>query len=221
MLTLATLRSSVGGITHIRSVTAGLVAISMTSVEALHYDSRGSESSGCAIGARMEEMMTSLAVRVERVDVLCGRPFSDTIAVFERQVPRADISAMNGLVTSQASAAEVQTRIAAMVGELGFMILAKVDQGPLVSLLGKPKRMTTYLIGNPVLANRMFEQHPAVGLYAPLRVSIYEDQRGITHFTYEKPSASLAQFDTEQIRIVAAVLDEKLAALTAKLVLSR
>src|SRR5262249_6127940 len=37
--------------------------------------------------------------------------------------------------------------------------------------------MSLYLIGNPLLANRMYEQHPAVGLYAPLRASIYEDMK--------------------------------------------
>ncbi|MGH9875807.1 MAG: DUF302 domain-containing protein, partial [Pyrinomonadaceae bacterium] len=103
------------------------------------------------------------------------------------------------------------------VGDLGFMILGKIDQGPLVSLLGKPKKMTTYLIGNPVLANRMFEQHPGVGLYAPLRGSIYEDYEGKSHFTYDRPSTVLEQFENSEIRAVAKMLDEKMASLAAYL----
>jgi uncharacterized protein (DUF302 family) len=86
-----------------------------------------------------------------------------------------------------------------------------------VSLLGRPKKLSLYAIGNPVLANRMFERQPAVGLYAPLRACLYEDHEGQAHFTYERPSASLAQFDDAEVRAVAQVLDAKMAALAAYL----
>jgi hypothetical protein len=88
-------------------------------------------------------------------------------------------------------------------------VLAKLDQGQLVSLLGRPKKMSVYLIGNPVLANRMYDQHPAVGFYAPLRASIYEDYEGRSHFSYDRPSGLLEQFDNEEIRAVARILDQK------------
>jgi uncharacterized protein (DUF302 family) len=39
-----------------------------------------------------------------------------------------------------------------------------------------------------VLANRMYEADPAIGVYAPLRAAIYEDQEGRAHFTYDRPS---------------------------------
>ena len=76
------------------------------------------------------------------------------------------------MVASGWDARRIERAIEEMVGELWFMILGKLEQGPLVSLLGKPKKMSLYLIGNPVLANRMYDQHPAVGLYAPPRALI-------------------------------------------------
>jgi hypothetical protein len=97
-----------------------------------------------------------------------------------------------------------------MVGDLGFMALASLHPGPLVSLLGEPKKMTIYLLGNPVLADRMFEQDPAVAMYAPLRAVIYEDRDGITRFTYDLPSSTLGQFDNEEIRFVARLLDDRM-----------
>jgi uncharacterized protein (DUF302 family) len=111
------------------------------------------------------------------------------------------------------SAKEIDARVRSMVGDLEFVVLGKVDQGPLVSLLGKPKKLSTYLIGNPVLANRMFEQRPDVGLYAPLRVAIYEDDRGTSHFTYDRPTSILAQFEDGRIQAVAKILDQKMASL--------
>jgi len=152
---------------------------------------------------------------VERVDVISAQSFAETVAAFEKKVPAADLAALNRLANGHASRREVEASVQAMVGDLGFMILGKIDQGPLVSLLGKPKKLSVYLIGNPVLANRMFEQNPAVGVYAPLRVSIYEDYEGKAHFTYEKPSSSLAQFDHAEIHAVAKMLDDKMNQLTA------
>jgi len=154
---------------------------------------------------------------VVRVDVVTRRPFAEVVTRLEQKIPSADLATLNRLVHSQASASEIENSVKAMVGNLGFMILAKLEQGPLVSLLGKPKKLSVYLVGNPVLANRMFEQNPAVGVYAPLRVSVYEDYQGRSHFTYEKPSTSLAQFENAEIRTVAKLLDEKMGQLTAYL----
>jgi len=134
-------------------------------------------------------------------------------AAIEKKIPPADFGVFNKLAASHATAKEIEAKVQSMAGDLEFMILGKIDQGPLVSLLGKPKKMTTYLIGNPVLANRMYEQHPAVGLYAPLRASAYQDDWGKSHFTYDRPSSLLAQFENTQIQAVGKILDEKMASL--------
>jgi uncharacterized protein (DUF302 family) len=105
-----------------------------------------------------------------------------------------------------------------MVGDLGFAHLAKLEQGPLVSLLGKPKRMTVYLLGNPVLANTMFEHHPEIGLYAPLRASVFEDYSGLAHFTYDRPSTLLHQFGNDDVTAVARMLDDRMSKLAESLV---
>jgi len=112
--------------------------------------------------------MVSRTFTVERIDVESKKSFEDLAAAIEKKIPPADFGVFNKLAASHATAKEIEAKVQSMAGDLEFMILGKIDQGPLVSLLGKPKKMTTYLIGNPVLANRMYEQHPAVGLYAPL-----------------------------------------------------
>jgi uncharacterized protein (DUF302 family) len=156
---------------------------------------------------------------VEKIDLLARQSFDDVRAAFEKVVPAADLAAMTKLITSHASRHEIEETVRSMTGDSGFMILGRIDQGPLTSLLGKPKHMTTYLVGNPVLATRMFDQNPGVSHYAPVRVSIYEDFQGRTHFTYEQPSSLLAQFDDGEIRAVGKILDEKLASLAQALTL--
>ena len=123
--------------------------------------------------------MNTTRFEVERFDYLSSKTFEQVIAALEQQVPRADLPKLSQLVVLQAPAGEIEKAVQAMVGNLGFMHFAKLDQGPLVSLLGKRKRLTVYLLGNPVLANRMFEHRPQVRLYAPLRASVYEDDLGV------------------------------------------
>jgi uncharacterized protein (DUF302 family) len=160
-----------------------------------------------------EPAMNTTRYEVERFDYPSLKTFEQVIAALEQQVPRADLPKLSQLVVSQAPAGEIEKSVQAMVGDLGFMHFAKLDQGPLVSLLGKRKRLTVYLLGNPVLANRMFEHRAEVGLYAPLRASVYEDDRGIAHFTYDRPSTLLQQFNQEDVTAVARMLDDRMAKL--------
>ena len=160
--------------------------------------------------------MNTTRFEVERFDYPSSKTFEQVIAALEQQVPRADLPKLSQLVVLQAPAGEIEKTVQAMVGDLGFMHFAKLDQGPLVSLLGKQKRLTVYLLGNPVLANRMFEHRPDVGLYAPLRASVYEDDRGVAHLTYDRPSTLLQQFNQEDVTAVARMLDDRMAKLAER-----
>jgi hypothetical protein len=154
---------------------------------------------------------------VERVDVPVSKSFAEAVSLLEHTVPEADVGTFNRLVATHATQREIESAIQPMAGELGLMNLAHLEQGPLVSLLGRPKKMTTFLIGNPVLANRMFERDPAIAAYAPVRFSIYEDSRATVHVLYDRPSTLLRQFHDEEVDAVASALDEKLSALAAKI----
>jgi hypothetical protein len=81
------------------------------------------------------------------------------------KVPAGDMATLIRLAQSQANARQIEEAVQKTVGDLGFMVLGRLEQGALVSLLGRSKKLTTFLIGNPVLANRMFERDPAVGGY--------------------------------------------------------
>jgi hypothetical protein len=161
--------------------------------------------------------MTTHRFTVERIDVTTERSFEQATAAFEENVPAADTTMLTRLVETQASAREIQAAVALAQGDLELMILAKVVQGSLTSLLGTPKKLSVYLIGNPVIANRLFERNRGAGLYAPLRVSLYEDPSGKVHIAYDRPSSLLGSFEDAEINAVAALLDEKMATLSRRL----
>jgi hypothetical protein len=91
---------------------------------------------------------------VERINVRLTRSFPKACAALEEPAPIADVSAFAQMVSSGWDARRIERAIEGMVGELGFMILGKLEHGLLVSILGKTKKMTLYLLRNPVLANR-------------------------------------------------------------------
>ena len=73
-----------------------------------------------------------------------------------------------------------------------------------------------YVVGNPLLAIQMTQHDIRAGLYAPLRVLLYEDEQGKTCVEYDKPSSLFGQFGNANINEVAAMLDQKLEQLVTE-----
>jgi uncharacterized protein (DUF302 family) len=86
--------------------------------------------------------------------------------------------------------------------------------GDWLILNGGRRNGNVYYIGNVLSAVAMTRENFGAGLYAPLRVAVYEDENGTT-FEYDKPSTLFAQFHDPKIDEVAHSLDDRLAALLA------
>ena len=118
-------------------------------------------------------------------------------------------------VDSSKSFEQVADALKALVAKNGMMVMAEVNQGQMLSMTGLSLKATLFLVGNPTVGKQLFEQNQAVGLYVPLRVSVYADANGRTHIEYDRPSSLLGQFGNEQIAMVAKMLDEKLDGLAS------
>lgn len=116
-------------------------------------------------------------------------------------------------VPSQKSFDQTISQLKSNVSQGGMMIMATVDQGNMLSMTGLKLRATLFLVGNPNVGKKLFEQNHAVGLYVPLRVFVYEGSDGKTYLSYDKPSSLLGQFNNGEISKTAAMLDEKLEGL--------
>jgi hypothetical protein len=82
---------------------------------------------------------------------------------------------------------------------------------------GSDSKCTAYLMGNHVIAERMFRHDPVAMLYAPLRVLIHEDRSGVTHFVLDQPSTLFASLGNPEITAVGLELDGYVAALLTAL----
>lgn len=117
-------------------------------------------------------------------------------------------------VASHASFQQTVSQLKSAVAHGGMMVMATVNQGRMLSMTGLRLQATLFLVGNPTVGKMIFGQDPAVGLYVPFRVYVYEKD-GTTYLTYDKPSALLRPFGNARIDKTAAMLDGKLRGLVA------
>jgi uncharacterized protein (DUF302 family) len=140
-----------------------------------------------------------------------------TIALFPTfAVGAQDSFAGNRIeVQSGKSFEDVTDAIGKLVSKNGMMVMAEVDQGKMLSMTGLQLKAKLFLVGNPTVGKKLFEENHGVGLYVPLRIFVYNDANGKTFVAYDKPSSVLSQFDNAEVGMVAQMLDEKLDGLAS------
>jgi uncharacterized protein (DUF302 family) len=157
-------------------------------------------------------------ISVEHVVVSSNRSYEQVKASFESRMSMLGNTEEFARQVSETHASweQVKQAIEKRMGSSGFSIFGRVEQGQLLSLAGKPRKVVQYAIGNPLLAIQMIEHVPEVALYAPLRVAVYEGEQGATFVAYDRFSSLLSQYHRPEIFSVAQVVEKKLEALVAE-----
>ena len=146
---------------------------------------------------------------VDHVRLESAKPFEDVAKAFERRLGRFDPDVAKPLIAG-GDIEEARAKIEAMAGPSGFLLFGTTDHGALLRIVGQKRKAIQYVVGNPLFALQMTQHDLRAGLYAPLRVLIYEDNRGRTCLEYDKPSSLFGQFQNDRISPTAAMLDTKL-----------
>jgi uncharacterized protein (DUF302 family) len=152
---------------------------------------------------------TQQKVLVEHVRVKTEKPFDEVAAAFEAQLGRFDPAVYRQL-RNGADPEAVRAQFEGMVGPSGFMLFQTNDHGALLRLAGQTKKAVQYFLGNPLFAVQMTQHDIRAGLYAPLRVLLYEEEDGKTCVEYDRPSSLFGQFGNAKVTEVATMLDRKL-----------
>jgi uncharacterized protein (DUF302 family) len=147
-----------------------------------------------------------------RLDIATGVAYDDFRAAFERAAPPFDVFGVYRLVADGANWDDVRAA-AADNAPNGMMIFASIDATPLTALAGNHVKAVEYLLGNHVVAERMFRHEPKALLYAPLRILIHSDADDTAVFTLDQPSTAFAGLGIPQVAAVGQELDRKVAAL--------
>jgi uncharacterized protein (DUF302 family) len=151
-------------------------------------------------------------VTVEHVVVPSNLPYADVIVALEARVGVYGNWEVipHQLAAMKASWEQVAEITLPLIGTSGFTSFVKMEQGILLSLTGKQKRITLYALGNHLLGVHMIEEVPEVGLYAPPRLLVYEDYTGRTCITYDRLTSLVSQYENEQVTNMARLVDQKM-----------
>jgi uncharacterized protein (DUF302 family) len=159
--------------------------------------------------------MNTTTVAVAHVRVETGKGFAEVKERLERRLVRFNLDTLPSLLPDPKEAVR---RLEAVAGPGGLMLFATADHGSLLAVLGESRKAVQYVLGNPLIAVTMTRHHLGAGLYAPLRLLIYEDKDGKTCLEYDRPSSLFGQFHDDRIDEVAAMLDRKVEELVTEAV---
>jgi uncharacterized protein (DUF302 family) len=154
--------------------------------------------------ALAEPILTAEAIRVEHIRIVSAKKFEQVKAALESQVPQLDPAVIGVLSAGDMTRAQELERGAPL-----FIFLTR-DHGALLRAQGGARNAVQYDIGNPLTASLMTKHKLQAGLYAPLRVVLYENKNGGATFEYDKPSTLFGQFGDAGVDKVASELDLEL-----------
>jgi uncharacterized protein (DUF302 family) len=146
---------------------------------------------------------------IEHVTVATGVPYEKLVAAFEAELGRFDPAAAKALVERRAPWSEVEKELERLGGTHGLMIVASANQGAITSLSGKLKRCMLYLVGNPVIANKIIAIDIRASFYVPFRVALFDTGTDGT-VSYDRPSSFLAALGRPELKEFGALLDQKI-----------
>ena len=157
--------------------------------------------------ATMKATFASQTIAVEHIKISSERSFGEVRRRLEGTIPKLDASITQVLRSGD--------RKGAMEYEENgpkLSIFEQRDHGSLLQTFGSRRNALQYEIGNPLTASKMTRYQLSAALYAPLRVVLFEDERGKGVFEYDKPSCFFGQFGDERVTEVGRYLDVALEA---------
>ena len=144
-------------------------------------------------------------VAVVHVTIACGRSFEAVRDALVGALPALDPRLIELLAHGDAEAIE-QRRASGP----SLWLFETRDHGALVAADGHARKALQFEIGNPLTAERMTRRRLAAGLYAPLRIVLYEDDQHRAIFEYDLPSSLFEQFEDAQVTETGRELDDEL-----------
>ena len=102
------------------------------------------------------------------------------------------------------------------LGSSEFMLMHLIDHGEWLQTAGINRKALRAILGNPLIAITMLRHDLTAGLFAPVELLILEEDDNRSSLTYVRPSSLMVVDDNPPLRAAALVLDEKLAALAAR-----
>jgi uncharacterized protein (DUF302 family) len=153
-----------------------------------------------------DSVVTQRVLQVEHIMMKTTKKIAQVEEALERNIPQLDPAIAAALADGD------EERATELEQGAPLFIFLKRDHGALLRVDGRPRKAVQYEIGNPHTASKMTRHRLPAGLYAPLRVILYEDETGGSIFEYDRPSSLFGQYGDERVTEVGRYLDAALEA---------
>ena len=150
-------------------------------------------------------ILASRTIAVEHVKISSERSFAEVRRRLEDTLPKLDATIAEALRGGDQQRATEYDQNGPKLS-----IFEQRDHGSLLQTFGGRRNALQYEIGNPLTASKMTRHKLSAALYAPLRVVLFEDERGKGVFEYDKPSSFFGQYGDERVTEVGRALDIEL-----------
>lgn len=159
-----------------------------------------------AVNTRVQE------VAVKHIVVETRKPYNEVCAFIESKIGRFDEPMHEMLKNGQVDQLRTAA-IHAVDNPYGLSIHYINHHGLVLALNGKTENLKAYYIGDLLSASKMTRVVRAAGLYAPLRIVVYQNETGGTTIEYDQPSSLFGQFGNSVVDDVGHNLDVELGKL--------
>lgn len=144
---------------------------------------------------------------IEHIRIDSEKPYLETRTALEK-FPQFDERIRSHLLHGDIE--RVKTELNDIQGDAGLVIFSIATHGDWLQILLGKRNVVQYVIGNVLVSTQMTQHELAAGLYAPLRIVLYENGTGTSTFEYDRPSTLFGQYGNEDVTAVARELDRKI-----------
>jgi uncharacterized protein (DUF302 family) len=156
-------------------------------------------------------MSTDKTFSVTRRTLTTSKPFDEFIGELEKRSPVVPPSKFQELVDLNLPQDQLRARVEGLIGSSGFMFFMKVRHDGLFSRFGRTHASVQYAIGNPLIAKDVSDKAPAICLYTPLRLAVYEaPETQETIVSYNSPASLFGSFGVPEAAEIGVELERKL-----------
>jgi hypothetical protein len=146
-------------------------------------------------------------IQVEHIRIASDKSY-DAVRTAIETLPRFDDRIRDLLRGGEVG--RVRTELAKIQGDAGLVIFSIATHGDWLQILSQRRNAVQYVIGNVLVSTQMTQYELAAGLYAPLRIILYENSVGTATFECDRPSTLFGQYGDGRITATAKELDQKI-----------
>jgi uncharacterized protein (DUF302 family) len=151
--------------------------------------------------------VSSENISIEHIRIISDKSFDEVRNALEK-LPKFDDRIR--VLLHYGEITRVEAELNRIQGDAGLVIFSVAAHGDWLQIRSGKRNAAQYVIGNVLVSSQMTQHELAAGLYAPLRIMLYENNSGTATFEYDQPSTLFGQYGDERVTAVAKGLDQEI-----------